>query len=190
MLNAQVDGPPVAFRMQSSSGMELNSNTDVKLCSFMKPIVDPGIVSREVEFDIGGNIKSEGFVAPRSGIYHFDARLNFSFVLNDGASGDDSDATEADQVGLRFARWYLYLLRNNKVIETDILKNNKAPLSEYHSLALSTTLSLNKGDLVSLIYDGFADIVPRAPTVQADLISFSGFIVTDRLPIWIPRRRR
>lgn len=159
----------IAFRMTSflfgdKEGISLVTDPQTKslLISSLHP-----------EFDLDGCIKNQKFVATHDGIYHFDARVNFFYPLEDR---------------LKFFRWYLKLMSGNKVIEETVLTGPDYSLdasathvpSPQHSLTVNTNVLLRKGDVVSLWFTAHAD--PGA-YVTASFISFSGFKVAN-IPAW------
>ena len=138
-----------------------------------------------VEFDQGGNIIFRSFIAPKNAIYHFDAQLNFSYPLADDSMTVEEDDTTSHVVETKykFYRWYLNLYKGAEIIESSVLTNNNNNSTAWpkHSLAISTTIFLQKGEAVSIGFNFEAD---PGEYVTPDFISFSGFKVQD-IPIKI-----
>jgi len=167
MILPQQKDSAIAFRMTGfiygdQKGIRLVTNEQTKsLLLLLQP-----------EFDIGGCIKSQKFVATHDGVYHFDAKVNLLYSIEDRT---------------KFFRWYLQLMNGNKIIEEIVLTGPSYSYtaqhepSPQHTLALNTTVFLRKGDVVSLWYRSDAD--PGA-YAEATFICFSGFKVTGIIPTW------
>ena len=112
------------------------------------------------EFDIGNNTAGNSFTVPENGIYHLDVRLNITFPISEYED---------------YNRFYLMLNKNGSVMEKTILMNPKTPISPMHTLMVSTTVMLMKGDVITASYN--ADANPGDRYVSASDISFSGFRV-------------
>lgn len=140
----------VAFRLSAFSGLTLSSNTATVLNVSIK------------EFDLGNNTKGNTFVTPENGVYHFDVRINFSFPISDYRN---------------FLRFHLSLSKGTDIIEKTTLMNAQTAYSPEHTLMISTTVSLMKGDVVSASFN--TDANPGTNTVNGTSASFSGFKVAD-----------
>jgi len=145
-----------------------------------------GILPMTTEFDQGGNIFFNNFLAPKAGIYHFDGRVNFTFPLTDTSEAlTDEPLNGSNENRHHYSHWYLQLYKNSKIIESTVLTNNDNALSTpRHSLSISTTVKVNKGDLISIKFI-FDKEFPEQ-TVALEFASFSGFKVADLL-LKIPR---
>jgi hypothetical protein len=141
---------PVAFRLFNYSGLSLPSSGATVLNVSVK------------EFDLSNNTRGNTFVAPDNGVYHFDVRLNFSFPITDYAN---------------FLRFHLSLLKGSQTIEKTTIMNAQTAFSPDHTLMISTTLALMKGDVISASFN--TDANPGTNAVNGSSASFSGFKVAD-----------
>ena len=139
----------VVFRISPfTSPLTLPSNTTTDLTLGVK------------EFDLGNNISGSSFVVPENGIYHFDVRMTISYPITDYGE---------------FERFYLMLKKNGASVETTIVMNPQTPKTPFHTLAISTTLMLMKGDMISVSFN--ADANSSDKNLWGSDISFSGFKV-------------
>lgn len=112
------------------------------------------------EFDLGKNTSGSSFIVPENGIYHFDVNLNFTFPFSDREN---------------FVHFFLMLTRNGSLLEKSMLTNTMEELTPFHTLMISTTIMLNKGDVIRTSYSAFAKEGEHPVTVMT--ASFSGFKV-------------
>ena len=99
-------------------------------------------------------------MAPEDGVYHFDLSLNLMPLITDYYT---------------YLRYALMLHKgSDTVIERAVLMNPQTPFSPHHTLSISTTVLLNKGEVVYGYYrcDGEANATDIIATA-----SFSGFLV-------------
>jgi len=137
----------VAFRLSPfSNSLSLPANVSSVLNLTVK------------EFDLGNNTSGNSFVAPENGIYHFDVRVNISYPVTDYQD---------------YLRFYLMLNKNGNVFEKTILMNAETDKTPFHTLAISTTVMLKKGDAITASYN--ADTNTPGKSATATELSFSGF---------------
>jgi hypothetical protein len=140
-----------------------------RLSPFSYPVYFPANATIDVgteinlgvkEFDLGNNISGNNFVAPENGIYHFDVRMTITYPVTDYEE---------------YQRFYLMLKKNGASVETTILMNPQTTKAPFHTLAISTTLMLMKGDVIGANFN--ADANSSDKSLWATDISFSGFKV-------------
>jgi hypothetical protein len=141
---------PVAFRLTGFNEISLPSEGVNSLNLSVK------------EFDLSNNTRGSSFEAPLNGIYHFDVRLNFSYPITDYAS---------------YLRFHLFLLKGSETIEKTTMMNAQTPLTPDHTISISTTVMLSKGDIVSTSFS--TDANPGTGALRSTSVSFSGFKVAD-----------
>ncbi|MDQ6757527.1 MAG: hypothetical protein M3004_11390 [Bacteroidota bacterium] len=140
----------IAFRLLAFSGLSLSSSNSTVLNVSVK------------EFDVSNNTRGNTFLVPENGIYHFDVRLNFSFGITDYTN---------------FLRFHLYLLKGSETIEKSTLMNAQTAFTPEHTLMISTTVMLMKGDVISASFS--TDANPNTSAINGNSASFSGFKVSD-----------
>lgn len=113
------------------------------------------------EFDLGGNVTGNNFKAFEEGVYHFDGTLTVNYNPEDNKN---------------INRFRLYMLRNGSMIGLCAVMNVKGEISEEHTISVSTTVMLQKGDVISLSYEVDSDNGKAVMTRSTDG-SFSGFKV-------------
>lgn len=144
----------VAFRLSPFSGsMSLGSNVSSRLGTVLNLTVK--------EFDLGTNVSGNSFVAPENGVYHFDIRLTFGYSVADYQE---------------YLRFYLMLNKNGSVLEKTVLMNPQTDKTPTHTMAISTTIMLKKGDAITASYN--ADANSSGKSVSVSEVSFSGFKVS------------
>lgn len=148
--NVNIPKKQVAFRLTLFSAGTLPSNTNTPLNVSLK------------EFDLGNNTRGTAFVAPETGIYHFDVRLNFSPQLTDYGN---------------YLRFHLMLMKSGTELERTSLMSPQTQLTPFHTLSISTNILLRGGESVSAAYLGDAN--PNTTAVNVTSASFSGFKVAD-----------
>lgn len=141
---------PVAFRLSDATLSPLPSSGAVTLNTSLK------------EFDLANNASGNQFKAPENGVYHFDVNLTVSPGLTDHN---------------KYLRFHLMLMKGSAVAEQFTLMNPQTAYTTSHSLRISTTLLLNKGDVVTTRYS--ADAEPGTAGVSVVSASFSGFKVAN-----------
>lgn len=151
--NVNIPKKQVAFRLTLYSAGTLPSNANTALNVSLK------------EFDLGNNTRGTSFVAPETGIYHFDVNLNFSPQLTDYSN---------------YLRFHLMLLKGGAEVERTSLMSPQTQLTPYHTLNISTNILLKAGETVSAAYLGDAN--PNTAAVNVTSASFSGFKVADMEP--------
>ena len=154
---AEVKAPapkPVAFRLAPFSGtMTLPANVSSSVGTILNLTVK--------EFDLGSNTSGSSFVAPENGVYHFDIRLTIGYSVADYQE---------------YLRFYLMLNKNGGVIEKTVFMNPQTDKTPTHTLAISTTIMLKKGDTLNASYN--ADANSAGKSVAVSEVSFSGFKVS------------
>lgn len=140
----------VAFRLSAFSGLTLSSSGNTALNVSVK------------EFDLANNTRGNAFTAPENGVYHFDVHLNFNFAISDYTN---------------YLRFHLSLLRGSDIIEKTTMMNAQTAYSPEHSLALSTTVALSKGDVITAVFA--TDANPGTAAINGTAAYFSGFKVAD-----------
>ena len=148
--NINIPKKQVAFRLTLYSAGTLPSNANTALNVSLK------------EFDLANNTRGTSFVAPETGIYHFDVNLNFSPQLTDYGN---------------YLRFHLMLLKGGAEIERTSLMSPQTQLTPFHTLRISTNILLKAGESVSAAYLGDAN--PNTTAVNVTSASFSGFKVAD-----------
>lgn len=143
----------VAFRLTNFAELELPANSDDAIGTRLNLSL--------IEFDLSNNTRGSAFAAPKSGVYHFDARLNLSPTI-----------TDFDKY-LRFA--LMLSKESGTIIERTDLMNPQTAFTPLHTLSISTNIALYAGDVVSVFYSG--DAQPGANSVRGVRGSFSGFLV-------------
>lgn len=113
------------------------------------------------EFDLGGNVTGNNFKAFEEGVYHFDGTLTVNYNPEDNKN---------------INRFRLYMLRNGSMIGMCAVMNVKGEITEEHTMSVSTTVMLQKGDVISLSYEVDSDNGKAVMTRSTDG-SFSGFKV-------------
>ena len=145
----------------------LKKDVAFRLSPFSYPVSLPANVSSETgtditvtikEFDLGNNTSGSSFIVPENGVYHFDVRMNITFPISEYQD---------------YNRFYLMLNKNGSVMEKTILMNPQTAISPFHTLMISTTHMLMKGDVITTSYN--ADANPGDRYVSASEVSFSGF---------------
>ena len=145
---------PVAFRLTGYSNLSLPANASGNGTTLNLTVK---------EFDLSNATKGASFVAPETAVYHFDAHLNFSPALTDYQN---------------YSRFHMLLLKGSgTVIERTSLMNPQTALTPFHTLSISTTVLLNKGETVYVAYN--ADANPNTGSVSTNSVSFSGFKISD-----------
>lgn len=114
------------------------------------------------EFDLGKDISGSSFTVPETAIYHLDVRLTINFPITDYKN---------------YLRFYLMLNNKETTFEKTVLMSPETDKTAWHTLAISTTVMLNKGDVISASFNADAD--GRDKTVSASNLSFSGFKVAN-----------
>ncbi|HEX7846960.1 MAG TPA: hypothetical protein VF476_14260 [Chitinophagaceae bacterium] len=140
----------VAFRLSDATLAALPANSSVALNTSLK------------EFDLSNNARGGQFTAPENGVYHFDVHVNISPSLTDYKN---------------YLRFHLSLMKGNDVAEKTTLMNPQTSYTTTHTLRISTTLLLNKGDVISVKYN--ADAEPGTAAVNVLNATFSGFKVAS-----------
>ena len=140
----------VAFRLTDATLGSLPSSGSVALNTSLK------------EFDLSNNASASQFKAPETGVYHFDVNLTISPTLTDYKN---------------YLRFHLSLMKGSEVAEKFTLMNPQTAYTTFHSLRISTTLLLNKGDVITTKYS--ADAEPGTSAVNVVSASFSGFKVAS-----------
>lgn len=144
----------VAFRLSPfSNPMSLPANVSSPTGTILNLTVK--------EFDLGNNISGNSFIAPENAVYHFDIRVTIAYPISDYQD---------------YLRFYLMLNKNGSVLEKTVLMNPQTDKSPSHTLAISTTIMLKKGDAITASYNADANSPGKAAT--ATELSFSGFKVT------------
>jgi hypothetical protein len=141
----------VAFRLSPFSypvSLPANTTTGTELTLTVK------------EFDLGNNISGSAFTTTESGVYHFDVRLNITFPISEYED---------------YLRFYLMLNKNGSTLERTVLMNPQTDKSPFHTLAISTTVMLMKGDVITTSYNADANAGERYASAYE--VSFSGFKV-------------
>jgi hypothetical protein len=141
---------PVAFRLSDAMLGSLPSSGAVALNTSLK------------EFDLSNNATGGQFKAPENGIYHFDVNLTISPTLTDYKN---------------YLRFHLSLMKGSSVVEQFTLMNPQTAYTTFHSMNISTTVMLNKGDVITTKYS--ADAEPNTSGVKVVTASFSGFKVAS-----------
>ena len=113
------------------------------------------------EFDLGNNISGNSFITPENGVYHFDIRLNITYPVTDYQD---------------YLRFYLMLNKNGAAIEKTFFMNPQTDKTPFHTLTISTTVLLKKGDTITASYNADANSASKYAT--ATEVSFSGFKVS------------
>jgi hypothetical protein len=113
------------------------------------------------QFDLGNNTSGNSFIAPENGVYHFDVRVNISYPISDYQD---------------YLRFHLMLNKNGQAIEKTTFMNPATDKSPSHTLSISTTIMLNKGDAINASYN--ADANSAGKNASSSDISFSGFKVS------------
>ena len=138
----------IAFRLSDATLGSLPASGSVVLNTSLK------------EFDLANNANGTQFKAPEAGVYHFDVNLTISPNINDHKN---------------YLRYHLSLMKGDAVAENFTLMNPQTPYTTSHSLRISTTIMLNKGEVVTTKYS--ADAEPGTQPVRVVSASFSGFKV-------------
>ncbi|MFT3846956.1 MAG: hypothetical protein QM725_18005 [Lacibacter sp.] len=141
---------PVAFRIHMT-------NQTLFFTSLKPNVIDMPVK----EFDLGGNISGNNFKAFDAGVYHFDATLSINYNI------------EENQVINRF---HLYMYRNGALIGMCSVMNPKTSVTAEHTMSISTTVMLQKGDVINLAYEVDGNQGHDSMTRGIDA-SFSGFKV-------------
>jgi hypothetical protein len=139
---------PVAFRIHMS-------NQTLFFTSLKPNMIDMPVK----EFDLGGNISGNNFKAMEAGVYHFDASLSINYNI------------EENNIINRF---HLYMYRNGGLIGMCSVMNPKTSVTAEYTLSVSTTVMLQKGEVVSLSYEVEGNAGHDSMTRGIDA-SFSGF---------------
>lgn len=122
----------------------------------------PNVIDMSVkEFDLGGNVTGNNFKAFEAGVYHFDASLSVNCNMEEN---------------INIHRLHLYMFRNGGLIGMQTIMNPKQSVSTEFTLSVSTTVMLQKGDVISLSYEVDTDAGHDSMTRSIDG-SFSGFKV-------------
>ena len=122
----------------------------------------PNVIDMPVkEFDLGGNVTGNNFKAFEAGVYHFDASLSVNCNMEENVN---------------IHRLHLYMFRNGGLIDMHSIMNPKQSVSTEFTLSVSTTVMLQKGDVISLSYEVDTDAGHDSMTRSIDG-SFSGFKV-------------
>ncbi|RYY50276.1 MAG: hypothetical protein EOO06_04385 [Chitinophagaceae bacterium] len=135
-----------SFRAISSSFQSFNANSSASFNGFLD------------DYDVNNDFFSGIFVAPQQGVYHFDAKADFSINVSNLPG---------------YLRLYFQLYKNGSLLEENIFHVVNNSTTFFQTLTINENVQLLAGDQISLRVNSAAN--PGTGGFTVNKVAFSGF---------------